>query len=133
MKTYIKICENGNCWEIIWAFPRSKCQFCGSNNFSTHTVNMKLVLGWYTPYSEDNRSMGLIKDYKWCDHIIVRQPKWNIYSNECDNNWWFTHYPMIDDAEKMDILINSKINKYWEYIPTINNVSVLLEYWYTLD
>lgn len=125
MRVYMKICENENCWEIMWGFPKTKCQFCGSDNFSTHTVNFRLVLWGFTPYALENRHMCVIKNYKWCDHVLVRQPKWDPESNECDNNGWYTHYPMVDNIDEIETIILSRIDKYWYYIPTEENMEIL--------
>ncbi len=128
MRVYMKICENPNCWEVMWAFPKTKCQFCGSKEFSTHVTNIRAVLWGSTEYASEDKHMCVIKNYKWCDHVLVRQPKWNPESNECDNNGGYTHFPMVDNVDEVEILINSKITKYWEYIPTEENIEILSKF-----
>ena len=121
MKIYLKICENPNCWEIIWAFPKKKCQFCWSLDFSTHHIQMRIVLWWYSAYADIDRWMWILRNYKWVDHLFIRTKKWESEWNDCDHNWWYIHIIDIDDIDYMEELINKKIARIWEYLDNKKN------------
>ena len=109
MKIYLKICENSNCWEVMWGFPRTKCQFCWSKDFSIHRVNFWLVLGWSTWYHHENRNMWILRNYKWLDHLFIRVKELEVWSNNCDHNWWYIHIIWIDNVDEVERFIEAKI------------------------
>lgn len=114
MRWKVKICENKECWEIMWCFPRKKCQFCNSIDYLEYKATAWFVIWMTSMYSDDNKMMAVIRNHKWCDHLIVRVKIWEW--NDCDHNWWYIHYPCIDDADEMERMINAKIAKEGKYI-----------------
>lgn len=92
MKWNLKICENPNCWEIVWCFPRKKCRFCWSTDISTHTIAFKWFIEWHdiiNPYYNNRCLAWILENYKWIDHLIIRVKPWEW--NDCDNNWGYIH------------------------------------------
>jgi hypothetical protein len=106
MKCNLKICENENCWEILWAFPIKKCKFCWWKNLSTHTINLKFIKWIDNQFYHNPAHCWVLENYKWTDHLIIRVPLWDW--NDCDNNGWYIHVIWIT---KEDInFINNYIN-----------------------
>lgn len=116
MMVDLKICENENCWHIMGWFPRTECQFCGSKEFSTHKVYFWLVLWWSTQYHHDDRRMGVLMNYKGCDHVFVRSELWECWSNNCDKNWGYVHYMCVEDAPDVDAFARARKSREGFYI-----------------
>ena len=114
MKINLKLCDNKECWEVMWCFPKKKCQFCWNESFSEFKLESKLVIWMTTMYSDENKQMAILRNYKWCDHLFIRVRLWEW--NDCDHNWWYIHIPCIDDADEVEKLINAQVSKDWEYI-----------------
>lgn len=112
----LKICENDNCWHIMWGFPRTECQFCWSKEFSSHKVYFGLVLWWSTPYHHENRRMGVLMHWKWCDHVFVRSKLWELWSNDCDKNGWYIHFMCVDDAPDVEAYARCRISREGHYV-----------------
>lgn len=119
----MKICENNNCWEVMWGFPIKKCQFCGSEDYYEERIKLGLVLWYSSAYHHENRRMCVIKNYKWMDHLIIRTRLWDDEWNDCDNNGWYIHHIWIDDAEQVLDLISRRITKFWEYVYTKKEIA----------
>ena len=114
MNINLKICNNSSCWEAIWAFPKKVCPFCWSKDYDEFKIKFWLVLWWTTAYEDKDKQMWVLKNYKGCDHLFIREKIWEW--NDCDNNGWYTHIPCIDDVREIEKLINTRISKQWDYL-----------------